>query len=549
MSWILEKKNGDAWDSVYTNLNVGGNAISTSDITASGTGNFTISISGLTSNGTYKFTFTDKNNCSKSTEFNIVSQPPLSHLLVDSDVATKRALNCNADVDGKLTFTGSGGWTEPFDGNIFNPINWGSGYTFTLINADSGAEVGVVTANSWFNYAKNGSNEQIGWEATFNNLPPGNYKLKLKESVATNSDADPDVVFGCEVLFDDVYTIAAPALLVVTGTKTDISCFGDNNGAINLSVSGGTPNFSYTWTKTSDGSFSASSEDLSNLTAGEYNVTVTDSKGCSQSTSFTITEPDELAIELDTTLATAIDCFDNTGVIKADITVSSSPPFTYTLNGTDYNGTNVSISSGETNALTYSFNVKAGTYSVTVNDSNTCPKTTAERTLTQPAGGLVVTGTVSADFTGFENGDGLHMSCNGGTNGAIDLTVSGGTIGSGYNFNWTAVSGTGLDANSEDQTGLTAGVYEVVVTDSTGCSVSRRYIVSDPAPLTIPTNDMAADQKGNYTYLGERDTSKYYLSNATLTYMEARDLAASLGGYLVSIKIQEENQWLIDNSP
>ena len=160
-----------------------------------------------------------------------------------------------------------------------------------------------------------------------------------------------------------------------------------------------------------------------------------------------------------------------------------------------------------------------------------------------------MTGTVSADFTGFENGDGLHMSCNGGTNGAIDLTVSGGTIGSGYNFNWTAVSGTGLDANSEDQTGLTAGVYEVVVTDSTGCSVSRRYIVSDPAPLTIPTNDMAADQKGNYTFLGERDTSKYYLSNATLTYMEARDLAASLGGYLVSIKTQAENQWLIDNSP
>ena len=106
-----------------------------------------------------------------------------------------------------------------------------------------------------------------------------------------------------------------------------------------------------------------------------------------------------------------------------------------------------------------------------------------------------------------------------------------------------------MDANSEDQTGLTAGVYEVEVTDSTGCSVSRRYIVSDPAPLTIPTNDMAADQKGNYNYLGERDTSKYYLSNATLTYMEARDLAASLGGYLVSIKTQEENQWLIDNSP
>ena len=76
------------------------------------------------------------------------------------------------------------GILDPGFGNNINPVNWGSGYTFTLINADTGDEVGVVTSNSWFNYAKNNANEQIGWEATFDNLPAGNYKLKLKESVA-----------------------------------------------------------------------------------------------------------------------------------------------------------------------------------------------------------------------------------------------------------------------------------------------------------------------------------------------------------------------------
>ena len=116
--------------------------------------------------------------------------------------------------------------TQPFVGNNINPVNWGSGYTFTLINADTGDEVGVVTSNSWFNYAKNNANEQIGWEATFDNLPAGNYKLKLKESVAVNSDANPDVFFGCEVLFNNIYTIAAPPELVIDGNKTDISCFG-----------------------------------------------------------------------------------------------------------------------------------------------------------------------------------------------------------------------------------------------------------------------------------------------------------------------------------
>ncbi|RCL67301.1 MAG: PKD domain-containing protein [Cryomorphaceae bacterium] len=546
ITWKLEKKNGDNWDLVYNNTNAGASASSTSDIDVVGDGAFTISLSNIVDNGDYRFNFTDANLCTNSALFTVSTPSDLSHNLVDTAVATKKDLNCNGDVDGKLTFTGSGGWTQPFAGNNINPVNWGSGYTFTLINADTGAEVGVVTSNSWFNYAKNNANEQIGWEATFDNLPPGNYKLKLKENVAVNSDANPDVFFGCEVLFNDIYTIVAPPTLVIDGTKTDISCFGDDDGIIDLTISGGTPAYTIAWTKTGDGSFNASSEDLTGLAPGEYNVTVTDSKNCSQSTSFTIVEPAQLSAELDTTVATAIDCFDNNGVIKADITVSSTAPFTYVINGTDYNNNNVSVSSGETTNTSHNFSVKAGVYTVTVTDSRGCAVTTGQRTLTQPASGMTVTGTVSADFNGFENGDGLHMSCNGGTNGEIDLTVSGGTAG--YTYAWTAVSGSGLDSTSQDQTGLTAGVYEVVVTDNTGCTISRRYVVSDPAPLTIPINDMAPGDKGNYTYLGELGTSKYYLSDATLTYMEARDIAANLGGYLVSIKTQAENQWLIDNS-
>ncbi len=554
ITWLLEKKNGDNWDLIYNNTNAGASFSSTSDIDVAGDGAFTISLSNIAENGDYRFNFTDANSCTNSALFTVSSPSDLSHNLVDMAVAKKNNLNCNGDVDGKLTFTGSGGWTQPFAGNNINPVNWGSGYTFTLINADTGAEVGVVTSNSWFNYAKNNANEQIGWEATFDNLPAGNYKLKLKESVAVNSDANPDVFFGCEVLFNDVYTIAAPPVLVVDGTKTDISCFGAADGSIDLSVSGGTPNYTYSWT-TADGSgLDATAEDQSGLGPGTYNVTVTDAKNCTQSTSFTITQPAQLAVELDNSVATAIDCFDNNGVIKADITVSSSPPFTYVLTGTDYNGNNITISSGAKNDLTHSFSVKAGTYEVKVTDSNNCSITTAQRTLTQPSDGLTVTGEVSADYDGtenggtaFDNGDGLHMTCNGGSNGQITLNVSGSTAP--YSYAWTAISGSGLAANDKDQTGLTAGVYDVVISDSKGCSVSRRYVVSDPAPLTIPSNDMANAEKPNYTYLGELGTSKYYLSSASLTYMEARDLAANLGGYLVSIKTEAENQWLINNSP
>ena len=278
------------------------------------------------------------------------------------------------------------------------------------------------------------------------------------------------------MLFNDVYTITAPSILVVDGTKTDITCFGADDGSIDLSVSGGTPNYTYSWT-TADGSgLDATAQDQSGLGPGTYNVTVTDSKNCSQSTSFTISQPSQLAVELDNSITTAIDCFDTFGVIKADITVSSSPPFTYLLTGTDYNGNNVSISSGEKNGLTHSFSVKAGTYEVKVTDSNNCSITTAQRTLTQPADGLTVTGEVSADYDGtenggtaFDNGDGLHMTCNGGSNGQITLNVSGSTAP--YTYAWTAISGSGLVSDDKDQSGLTAGVYDVVISDSKGLSL------------------------------------------------------------------------------
>ena len=57
------------------------------------------------------------------------------------------------------------------------------------------------------------------------------------------------------------------------------------------------------------------------------------------------------------------------------------------------------------------------------------------------------------------------VSCNGGTNGAIDVTVSGGT--GPYTYDWSDLSGTD---NAEDRSGLTAGMYSVIVTDAHDCT-------------------------------------------------------------------------------
>ena len=90
---------------IYNNTNAGASFSSTSDIDVVGDGAFTISLSNIAENGDYRFNFTDANLCTNSALFTVSSPSDLSHNLVDMAVATKNNLNCNGNVDGKLTFT------------------------------------------------------------------------------------------------------------------------------------------------------------------------------------------------------------------------------------------------------------------------------------------------------------------------------------------------------------------------------------------------------------------------------------------------------------
>ena len=91
-----------------------------------------------------------------------------------------------------------------------------------------------------------------------------------------------------------------------------------NDGSIDLSVTGGTPDYTYAWTKTGDNTFSKTTKDIDGLGPGTYNVTVTDANDCIDTASFTITEPVELKIA-DAGLDTAIDCYDGDGQIRINI--------------------------------------------------------------------------------------------------------------------------------------------------------------------------------------------------------------------------------------
>ena len=154
-------------------------------------------------------------------------------------------------------------------------------------------------------------------------------------------------------------------------------------------------------------------------------------------------------------------CFTNTN--QATLTVSS-------INTSSASQTNVSCFGGSNGAASvsptggiapygYSWSpsggtgsiatgLSAGTYTVTVTDNIGC-QGTRNYTITQPTalnGSTVVT----------------NVACNGGTNGAINLTASGGA--GGYTFNW------GGGVTTEDRTGLAAGTYAVIITDANGCT-------------------------------------------------------------------------------
>jgi hypothetical protein len=156
-------------------------------------------------------------------------------------------------------------------------------------------------------------------------------------------------------------------------------CFGNSTGAADLTVTGVTSTLSYSWT--GPNGFTATTEDLSGLAAGTYNVTITDANGCSTTASVTITQP---AAGLTASIAgTDVLCFgDATGA--ANLTVSGgTAPYTYSWSN---NATTEDLS-----------NLAAGTYNVTITDANGCT-TTASVTITEPAAGL----SASATTTGFD---------------------------------------------------------------------------------------------------------------------------------------------------
>ncbi len=249
-------------------------------------------------------------------------------------------------------------------------------------------------------------------------------------------------------------TITEPNdILITTVLEKDITCFNAADGAINITISGGTLNYTFAWTK--DGTAFANTEDISNLSPGIYVVSVSDAKNCGPKTAtFTITEPPILAITL--VSQANILCFgDATGVINVSVTGGTTAISGYQFIWTGPNG----FSSSNQNLTT----LFAGTYDLIVTDNSGCFKTLSV-TLTQPAAI-----SISATTT--------PIICYGGNDASITLNITGGITP--YTIGWSNLgSGTFQD-------NLSSGNYLVTVTDANNCIQKLNVNIPEPPIFTV----------------------------------------------------------------
>ena len=122
---------------------------------------------------------------------------------------------------------------------------------------------------------------------------PGNYSANFEDISGLSAGTyNVDVASGgCHATLSVI--ISEPNALLADGITTSINCFGGSTGAISLLVSGGTPPYTYSWTK-SGGGFTSTSENILGLSAGTYSVTISDAvtpTACTLTKSFTITQP------------------------------------------------------------------------------------------------------------------------------------------------------------------------------------------------------------------------------------------------------------------
>jgi gliding motility-associated-like protein len=326
------------------------------------------SISGIAS-GSYNIVVTDANSCSSSNTAMINSPSAITSTVSATDAT------CGAN-DGTATVSATGG-------------------TGTL------------------SYQWDDSGNQTGSTAT--GLSNGLYTVSIQD------------INGCTST--NSVTVNSIGQATLSTTTIDVTCFGLSDGSATVTVTGGTSPYSFAW----DDPAMQTNSTATGLSAGNYNVDVTDNTGCVSSTTVTIVEPSEMLVTL-TIIHTS--CAQNNGIAMSAVTGGTSP-YTYLWDDAANQSTSTAI------------NLSAGTYNLNVTDINSC---TSNASLTiNDSDSMVV------------NLEVIHESCPEQSDGSIATAITGGQPP--YQYNWSTGDTTDILA------GLPVGSYTLTVADALNCAV------------------------------------------------------------------------------
>jgi gliding motility-associated-like protein len=388
--------------------------------------------------GTYFVTITDNNGCIANDQITL-NEPPA----MDINISIDQPVLCNGDLSGIVTATATGGtgtkeyiWDDP--GNQ---------------NAQTATDLGA-----------------------------GTYHV-------TATDINECTITGQIQLIE-------PDVLTLTEVHQDVSCYGLEDGIINLSVSGGTPVFNYDW---SNGQIS---QDISNLDTGTYSVIVTDAHNCIAGLSVDILEPGAVIFQsIDLTNASCYEYSDGEIVITAAGGVGN---FQYSTNGGIDYFTDITFT-----------NVAAGIYELKIIDDDDCESADSIVSVTEPEGTTIN----STDIT--------NALCNGFNDGSIIISATNPVGGLTYSID----DGLTYYDNSGSFSDLGAGNYGLWIQDGNGCIQQISSLtVLEPAPILLDTNVQHAvgDQNGVITVIPSGGTSPY---NYTL-YSAAYDSTNTTGQFI-----------------
>jgi gliding motility-associated-like protein len=434
-------------------------------------GNTGPNITGLIA-GTYTVTISDSgSNCTETESVTLTQPSGISLTLTPTSESSGNDGAVSTSVSGGTpgyTYLWSNGATTP---NLSNLM--GGQYCVTVTDTNGCTKSGCTTVNGLnalqvsllTSVPESCFNSNNGLLAVLHN-GSGPFSYSWSDGTMIVSTTNPATGLGADsysvTVTDSNMTSGVLSNIVLAGPtsditysvdKTDVGCFGGTTGSIGLSISGGNgAPYTVSWSSGHTGSV------ITNLPAGSYTPTITDSNGCTKAgTAIVVAQPTSMNITL--VSQTNPGCNGElTGEIHISVT-GGTGPYTYQW----FNPNPMNINSPNLTGL------PSGNYSCIVIDANGCMATTGQITLEVVSSPQITAVNVS------------DLDCNGDMSGAISLTVTGGD--NDYTFDWAHIVGTD---NPQNLTGLSVGDYFVTVTDGNGCTdIAGPVTIAQPAPISL----------------------------------------------------------------